>query len=411
MLHLTDLFKDIKTELGIIKDINNFKAVRDLISHWINTRSFIKKNRRKGKKIVGICLPPCDLIYAFQNTIPIFPLRLHLGTFDALSNADIRLKNAVNEGEAFGCETDQCVQIRTIYGCILLTKDLMDFWIGPQTCDKQTKIWEIINENFLPVQLVDAPHKTREHDLEKMRYEFDLLFERLVNLTGFRPTDDDLRDSVLMSNEIRSKWWKVYELLKNKVIPIHASTIINILNYGIFDWFSNPQFLKRLLNDLYDEMAEKIDRGDSIVDDNAPRILIAGNGTMEPQLPDIVETLGGVIIAVTMRHEWVYPQVDLNIRGDIRNNIAKHQLEIYHSWRTQPRLRFAKKLIKDFKIDGVIYNSCWGCRRFSPAARLYKDELQEELGIPVLLNDFYMFGEHLDQLKTRVGAFIELLTG
>ena len=41
MLHLTDLFKDITTELGIMKDINNFQAVRDLISHWINTRFFI----------------------------------------------------------------------------------------------------------------------------------------------------------------------------------------------------------------------------------------------------------------------------------------------------------------------------------------------------------------------------------
>ncbi|MFX0135051.1 MAG: hypothetical protein ACFFDN_15525, partial [Candidatus Hodarchaeota archaeon] len=126
MLHLTDIFKDITAEIGIMKDIKNFQAIRDLISHWINTISFIKRNRRKNKKIIGICLPPCDLIYSFPNAIPILPLRLHLGTVNALSNADIRLKNAIDEAEKFGCEPDQCVQVRTIYGSILLTKDLMD---------------------------------------------------------------------------------------------------------------------------------------------------------------------------------------------------------------------------------------------------------------------------------------------
>ncbi|MDD1777068.1 MAG: 2-hydroxyacyl-CoA dehydratase family protein, partial [Candidatus Helarchaeota archaeon] len=133
------------------------------------------------------------------------------------------------------------------------------------------------------------------------------------------------------------------------------------------------------------------------------------NGTMEPQLPDIVEASGGIVVAVTMRHGWVYPQVKLDLHGDIRDQMARHQLEIYHTWRTRPRLEFAKKLVKEYRIDGVVYNSAWGCRRFSPAARLNKEEFQNKMGIPVLLNDFYTFGEHINQLKTRIGAFIEIL--
>ncbi|MFX1452998.1 MAG: hypothetical protein ACFFCM_19330, partial [Promethearchaeota archaeon] len=116
MSYLTKLFEDTTAGQGILNDIKNFQSIRDLISHWMNTQSFIKKNRRKGKKIVGLCLPPCDLIYSFPNAVPILPLRLHLGTLEALSNADKYLKAAINEADESGCEPDQCVQVRTIYG-------------------------------------------------------------------------------------------------------------------------------------------------------------------------------------------------------------------------------------------------------------------------------------------------------
>ncbi len=404
----SDLFDGPAGEPGLLKDSRRFESIRAMMSHWLNTQNFIKRKKRKGNKIIGLCLPPCDLIYAFPNLVAILPLRLHLGNYNGLIRATEYLNDAILESEKYGCEPDQCVQVKTIYGSILLTKDFYDFWIGPQTCDKMTKVWELINE-ILTVQLVDAPHKTFPHDLEKMRNEFDLLYDQLAALAGFQPSDDDLRDVAIMSNDFRAKWREIFELMKGNIIPIHASTIINNLNYGVFDWFSKPKFFKWLLDKLYEELVDTIERGESICSGDAPRILIAGNGTMEPQLPDIVEYLGGIVVAVTMRHGWVYPQVDLNPRGDIRDNMARHQLEIYHTWRTMPRLRFAKQLIKDYKIDGVIYNSTWGCRRFSPASRLYKDELQQSLGVPVLLNDFYTFGEHLNQLKTRVGAFIELL--
>lgn len=405
----TDLFKGPAENPGLLEDLRRFESIRDLMSYWLSSQHFIKRQRGKGKKIIGLCLPPCDLIYAFPNALPILPLRLYLGTYDGLTNANEYLAKAITAAEKSGCEADQCIQVRTIYGCVLLTQHLMDLWIGPQTCDKMTKVWELINDKAVPVQLVDAPHKTRVHDREKMRAEFDLLYERIASLTGFRPTDDELRDSAIMSNEIRGKWRQIFELLKGDVFPIHASTMINNVNYGVFDWFSKPEFFKRALDKLHLELSEKIVLGESICASDAPRILIAGNGTMEPQLPDIIELMGGVVVAVTMRHGWVYPQVDLDVHGDIRNNMAQHQLEIYHTWRTHPRMNTAKHLIKEYKIDGVIYNSAWGCRRFSPAAQLYKDQIQDEMGKPVLLIDFYNFGEHLTQLKTRVGAFLELL--
>ena len=75
------------------------------------------------------------------------------------------------------------------------------------------------------------------------------------------------------------------------------------------------------------------------------------------------------------------------------------------------RINAIQEMAEDYKIDGVILFSHWGCRQSNGGARIIKDSLKE-IGIPTLVLD----GDCVDQnnsskgqIKTRMQGFIEIL--
>ncbi len=68
-------------------------------------------------------------------------------------------------------------------------------------------------------------------------------------------------------------------------------------------------------------------------------------------------------------------------------------------------------MASDYKIDGVILYSHWGCRQSNGGARIIKDKLNK-YNIPTLVLD----GDCVDknnasqgQVRTRIQGFIEIL--
>ena len=69
------------------------------------------------------------------------------------------------------------------------------------------------------------------------------------------------------------------------------------------------------------------------------------------------------------------------------------------------------KVIKEYKIDGVISFCHWGCRHLSGAVPLLDEALKkEEIPILNLDGDCVDIKHHSDaQTKTRIDAFMEIL--
>jgi len=75
------------------------------------------------------------------------------------------------------------------------------------------------------------------------------------------------------------------------------------------------------------------------------------------------------------------------------------------------RVKVIINIAREYKIDGAVLFSHWGCRQSNGGARIIKDSLKK-LGIPTLVID----GDCVDrnnsshgQIKTRMQGFLEIL--
>jgi len=92
-------------------------------------------------------------------------------------------------------------------------------------------------------------------------------------------------------------------------------------------------------------------------------------------------------------------------------SLAKKMLSHFLAGSIDNRINVILKAARDYKVDGAILFSHWGCRQSNGGARIIKDSLNK-LNIPTLVLD----GDCVDQnnssqgqVKTRLQGFVEIL--
>jgi benzoyl-CoA reductase/2-hydroxyglutaryl-CoA dehydratase subunit BcrC/BadD/HgdB len=76
------------------------------------------------------------------------------------------------------------------------------------------------------------------------------------------------------------------------------------------------------------------------------------------------------------------------------------------------RIRLARRFVQDYRINGVIAFSHFGCRQYGGGQRAVKDALFEEFGIPTLILEGDNIDERNyadDQVRSRIEDFISLM--
>ena len=71
---------------------------------------------------------------------------------------------------------------------------------------------------------------------------------------------------------------------------------------------------------------------------------------------------------------------------------------------TDSYLRVAKEL----NADGLVFNQLFGCHSVSNCYKLLRDKLRKE-EIPSTALTFNKIGENVEQVKTRLGALMEMV--
>ncbi len=115
-------------------------------------------------------------------------------------------------------------------------------------------------------------------------------------------------------------------------------------------------------------------------------------------------------VIATSELEWDWLEWKIDTQRPLET-LADKLLKNYETGSLEKRIQLIKKLVLDFKVDGVIQFNHWGCKQSSGSVFLIKDEL-EKLNVPFLPLD----GDCVDhtnqsaaQYKTRVGAFMEMI--
>ena len=66
------------------------------------------------------------------------------------------------------------------------------------------------------------------------------------------------------------------------------------------------------------------------------------------------------------------------------------------------------QMLKDYKVQGVIYHVLRGCLVYDYEYRLVEEEL-ERLGIPVIRLESDYTDQDVEQLRIRIEAFVEMI--
>ena len=359
------------------------------------------EHKKQGGKIVGTFCTfiPEELIIATGAT----PIRLDAGTQLPISDAETILPREI------------CPMIKSFVGLKLGKSspyfELVDFLVGETTCDAKKKVWEIL-QHYLPVYILELPQKkalmSREHWAREV-YNFK---EMMEIETRRKITSNTLREATETVSLKRKALQRLAKLRRNIPTPISGKDASLVYQVGFYD---DIRRFTMKVEELCDELEERVKKNEGIASPQTPRIIITGCPMAMPdwKIHDLIETSGAVIVGEDTCSGLRYHMDPLiNWRAD---SLVKQIKAIADRYLNIPCPCFTPgycavlqvtQMAKAHKVDGVIYYVLQFCHGFN--VEYHKiEKFLNEAGIPVIKIQTDYSEEDIEQLRTRIEAFLE----
>jgi len=291
----------------------------------------------------------------------------------------------------------------------------LDFLKGAvfiNSCDAMRRLYEVyrmqIKTEF--TYFMDLPKKNDEQDVLYFQNEIRDFVKKLNQYIRSLPdsTGESAITDVSIDNSI-STYKKMRNLLKRlhllrKQSSISASDYIKIVNGSVtlpVEMFTDE--LEKYINDLESAQTAHIDK--------SPRLLLMGNIAHHPEIFELIEESGARIVADFLCTGL--RSYDINVLdGD--NQIQR----LAHAYLNKPacarmidekrELDFILNLIREFKIEGVLYHSLKFCDVYLESIPRMKRFFNDNNVKSLFLEGDYTTGS-MGQMQTRIEAFVEML--
>jgi benzoyl-CoA reductase/2-hydroxyglutaryl-CoA dehydratase subunit BcrC/BadD/HgdB len=392
MKGLTDY---LKVRNSSIRSMDYFYNLADNI--FDQRAAELKDFKSKGGKVIGIMcnFVPEEMIIAAGAV----PIRLAFGFSDTILAAEEYMPR------------NFCPLLKSSFGTFLQSNPLFemcDVVVIPTSCDGKKKMGELLAE-FKPVWMLEVPHCTNtSQGRELWLKELKLLGKKLTKLTGRKITRNRLSRSITMINRKRAMVHRLYEARKEKVsIWGRDAMLVTALSYfdDIGRWINQTELL-----------CKEIESKPTIAKPDTPRILITGSPLVLPtwKVPNIIEESGGLVVTDDMctGTKGYWDPVERNFfTSDQVISLADRYLMNTCACFTPNTAREVRlrQFIEDWKIDGVIYHVSQACHTYGMEQRRINKEM-EKMDTPVLNIETDFSQEDVEQIRTRIEAFLELIT-
>lgn len=289
---------------------------------------------------------------------------------------------------------------------------IADMYIGETTCDGKKKAWEILGED-VPVHVMDLPQMKREKDIKAWAEEIKEFKKVIEEFTGNKVTAESLSESIKLINNKRKALSRLYECRKADKVPISGRDALVISQIAFYD---DPARFTQMTNKLCDELEQRIKDGVSVVKEGTKRILLTGTPLAVPnwKLHNIIETSGAVVVCEEMctgtrYFENLVDETKTTIDEQI-DALANRYMGINCACFTPNtgRIDDIIRLAKEYKVDGVIDVNLKFCSLYDVEGYTVERALKEA-GIPVMGIETDYTDNDAEQLRTRIGAFIEMI--
>ena len=287
-----------------------------------------------------------------------------------------------------------------------------DMIVGETTCDGKKKAYEAFNE-IAPTYVMEVPQTKSAAARDLWKSEVMRYMKAVEELTGVTITAEKLKEGIKVINDKRRALQRLTRLRAASPAPISGRDALLVNQISFYD---DPVRFTAKINELCDELETRIDASEGVAPANTPRLMLSGCPMAVPnwKLPYVVESSGAVIVGeescIGTRNSRDLVDESGETLEDMIDAIADRYMKIDCACFTpnQERLDNITSLAKDLKADGVIHYSLLFCQPYTHESLKVDKALQVE-GIPMLSIETDYSMEDVEQLKTRIEAFVETL--
>ncbi len=359
-----------------------------------NRKKYALEAKRKGKKVIGLLCThtPEEIMYAAG----LHPWRI-TGTWDS----DV-VKSLIYR------DLDSCRYCTHAVEAML--RGDLNFLDGIEASDwdddrrRVFDLWVAIGKPQFALTHT-ALKSGSEVQVQHVAEEMATNAKAYEKLSGVKITEDNLRQAIKLYNKTRSLLMQLYELRKRPEPPITGAEVLGIVTASmVMDKADFNTELEVLLP--YIESRKTGHKRDE------PRVLVSSDLLDNPRFLEIIEGEGCIVamddLDTGSRYftQLVDENADDPIEAIARRYCWRPADSIGYNWEEQ--IAQTIKWTRDWRTDGVIELY----EEFSPARKWRAPLLVRALGrnnIPIARISRSYEVDNVEQLKTRVAAFLEML--
>jgi benzoyl-CoA reductase/2-hydroxyglutaryl-CoA dehydratase subunit BcrC/BadD/HgdB len=284
--------------------------------------------------------------------------------------------------------------------------------VGENTCDGKKKAYEIFKDMIKgEFMALDMPNTKSNEGCAVLKRAYLDLVAALERVSGKAITVDSLKAGIETVNKKRTAMHRLANLRHANPAPI--SGLDALLANQVF-FYDDPERFTDSVNKLCDELEQRIEKKIAVAPESTPRIVISGCPMAVPnwKLPSIIESAGAVVVGeescIGERSTQNLVAAEGASVGALIDNLVDRYFTIDCAVFTPnpTRAEHALQIAKDAKADGVIHYALQFCSPYQMETPLLERSM-EDGGLPVLRIDTDYSQEDVEQLRTRVEAFIE----
>lgn len=374
-------------ECSIVHALESFRNL------FLTRHDVAKRWKKQGKPVVGwtCTYTPEEIIYA-ANALSIRVL----GSLERTPLADAYLPRNV------------CSFCRSCFDQALKGRyDYLDGYIVSNTCDNCGMMYDMWKYHVkVPYfYFINTPHTKGKKAHNFFYEEAKRLKQSLENNFKTDISNESLKTAIKVYNENRVLLKKVYDLRKRNPPLISGVEVLEIV---LSSMLTSKEEHNRLLKQLLSQIENRTD-----MPKIGTRLLVTGSVMDNIEVMKIIEDKGANVVADDLctgsRYFW-----DLvNPAADPIHAIADRYLDkipcpfTVHS---EDRFKHTLEMAKEYDVEGAIIFVLKFCDTHSFDAPILMEELKAQ-GLPVLYLEWEHAMSGIAGLKTRIEAFIEMISG
>ena len=282
-------------------------------------------------------------------------------------------------------------------------------------CDSANIAYPVLAEYLrVPQFCLDTPYWDDERSYRYFAGQFSKLLSFLEEQTKQKLDFDRLRQVIEYSNQAQEYVLKANELRKK--VPCPISSRASAAAAGAVMGLSGTPFLVGWYKNQYEMAIERVRRNEGALPDEKIRVAMIWLSTFfDLGILDWMETEYGAIVVTDLLSLSINkPIEDTSSLSEIVHGLASKTLKTpmgrHGRGPVDILLEEVVDMCKDYKADVAIFAGHIGCKHGWASAKLLKDAIQEEVGIPSLFFDFDAFDPRVassEIVKAKIEQFFE----